>query len=97
MAGIAQWPIEGGNHTWVEVWDNGWHYIEASEQSEYDNTWFSARTKDADPDNPMTRIYAVSFEKTPLSFLMIWDYYNKFVYAENVTMRYKNLVHEPKG
>ena len=26
MAGIASWPGRGGNHTWVEVWDSGWHF-----------------------------------------------------------------------
>ncbi|MHC5543707.1 transglutaminase-like domain-containing protein, partial [Singulisphaera rosea] len=26
LAGIHSWPGRGGNHTWVEIWDDGWHF-----------------------------------------------------------------------
>ena len=26
FAGIPVWPNSGGNHSWVEIWDNGWHF-----------------------------------------------------------------------
>ena len=31
LAGIARWPNKEGNHTWVEVWDGGWHFTGAAE------------------------------------------------------------------
>ena len=34
LAGIASWPGRGGNHTWVEVWDDGWHFVGAAEPDE---------------------------------------------------------------
>eukprot|EP00954_Amorphochlora_amoebiformis_P002717 213471-Amorphochlora_amoeboformis.AAC.1 len=35
---------ENQNHSWVEVKINGkWHYIGASEESEFDKTWFTAQ------------------------------------------------------
>ena len=42
MAGIASWPGRGGNHTWVEVWDDGWHFVGAAEPDAkgLDHAWF---------------------------------------------------------
>ena len=42
LAGIASWPGRGGNHTWVEVWDNGWHFVGAAEPDDkgLDHAWF---------------------------------------------------------
>ena len=42
LAGIASWPGRGGNHTWVEVWDDGWHFVGAAEPDEkgLDHAWF---------------------------------------------------------
>ena len=42
LAGIAAWPGRGGNHTWVEVWDDGWHCVGAAEPDEkgLDHAWF---------------------------------------------------------
>lgn len=90
LAGIPSWPNTGGNHTWVEVWDNGWHYIGAAEPGEYDQTWFTEQTHNAKSDNPMNSIYAVTYEKTAITFPLVWDFYNQEIYAENVTSRYKN-------
>ncbi len=28
VAGIALWPSKTGNHTWVEVWDGHWYYLD---------------------------------------------------------------------
>ena len=42
LAGIASWPGRGGNHTWVEFWDNGWHFVGAAEPDDQglDHAWF---------------------------------------------------------
>jgi len=81
LVGTPSWK-NGGNHTWVEVWDNGWHYIGAAEPGEYDQTWFTEQAREAS-------IYAVSYKHTAVNFPMVWNYYNKEVYAETVTERYR--------
>ena len=44
VAGIPSWPGRGGNHTWVEVWDNGWHFVGAAEPDAngLNHAWFAA-------------------------------------------------------
>jgi transglutaminase-like putative cysteine protease len=91
IAGTAQWTGEPGNHTWVEVWDNGWHFIGAAEDGELDRTWFNDRARAADPSRRETRIYATSFKPTGDSFPMVWAPRNTSVPAVDVTARYRDL------
>jgi hypothetical protein len=78
----------GGNHTWVQIWDNGWHTLGASEVSPLDQTWFLANASKADLTDPVHRIYAASYAKTDLSFPMVWAMEDQGVYAEDVTAMY---------
>ena len=91
IAGTAQWTEQEGNHTWVEVWDNGWHFLGAAEAGELDQTWFNDRARVADPSRRETRIYATSFKPAGDSFPMVWDRRNETVPALNVTARYRAL------
>lgn len=98
LVGTPSWVLlsdthvtAGGNHTWVEIWDGGWHFLGASEESKLDDTWFVDSAKRADDSDPIHRIYAVSFRKTDTSFPMVWAPDVKDVYAEDVTERYKSL------
>ena len=89
LAGIPSWKNKRGNHTWVEVWDDGWHFTGAAEPNPngLNHTWFQNDAALADPDSRMHSIYAVSFRKTQTVFPMVWSP-EKRVYAENVTARY---------
>ena len=87
FVGIPMWTNMSGNHSWVEVWDNGWHYIGAGEPGPFDKTWFTGRAATTDPNKPQHRIYAVSFRKTNLKFPAMWKR-EIDVYAEDVTARY---------
>ena len=78
-----------GNHTWVEIWDQGWHYLGAWEESPLDETWFTPKAAAADDSQPQHRIYASSWRKTGLSFMMAWDLDDYSVNALNVTSFYK--------
>ncbi len=89
LAGIPLWPDQSGNHTWVEVWDNGWHYIGAAEPGVYDETWFTKKVQAMDPANRGFRIYAVSFQKTSLKFPCIWNPKISYVSAVDVTPAYQ--------
>lgn len=89
--GIPMWLDGSGNHSWVEVWDNGdWHFTGAAEPNgmELDKGWFTDRAALAQRDQRRHAIYAVSFERTPLQFPFYWDRKASYVRAVNVTDRY---------
>jgi len=90
FAGTPLWTNKSGNHSWVEIWDNGWHFTGAAEPSGdlLDRAWFVGRARTAQRDNPIHAIYAASFKKTPLLFPLVWDQHVDYVHAVNVTDRY---------
>ncbi len=63
LAGIASWPGRGGNHTWVEIWDDGWHFIGAAEPDEHglDHAWFVGDAAKAIKGSAQSAIYAVTY------------------------------------
>ena len=89
LAGIHTWPGTGGNHTWVEVWDNGWHYVGAAEPDQHglDHAWFTDKAKTAIQLKPENAIYAVTYRETGDHFPLAWDP-GSAINAENVTPRY---------
>ncbi|MFK7768658.1 MAG: transglutaminase domain-containing protein [Mariniblastus sp.] len=89
LAGIPSWKNKRGNHTWVEVWDDKWHFTGAAEPSDQglNHTWFQNDAALADPDSKLHSIYATSFKQTKTVFPMVWSP-EKRVFAENVTARY---------
>jgi len=100
FVGTPLWSDNSGNHSWVEIWDNGWHFTGAAEPSgdDLDKAWFLDRASTAKRDDPMNAIYAVSFQKTPVHFPLVWDRSIKYINAVNVTDRYLELsVKSPEG
>ncbi|MCA9070462.1 MAG: hypothetical protein KDA84_16130, partial [Planctomycetaceae bacterium] len=93
FVGTPLWTNKTGNHSWVEIWDEGWHFTGAAEPTgdQLDRGWFVARTSTAIRDNPLHAIYATSFKKTPLSFPCVWDPRIRYISAVNVTDRYVAL------
>ena len=90
FAGTPLWANKSGNHSWVEIWDNGWHFTGAAEPTDnkLDQGWFIANATSASRDNPIHAIYATSFKKTPLNFPCVWDENIQYISAVNVTDRY---------
>lgn len=90
FVGTALWSDGSGNHSWVEVWDDGWHFTGAAEPTgeDLDKGWFAARASGASRDDPQTAIYAVTWRTSPLSFPMVWRAADDSVPAVNVTDRY---------
>jgi predicted esterase len=90
VAGTPLWANNSGNHTWLEIWDGGWHFAGACEPDPkgLDRGWFVQNASEAKKDVPQHAIYAASFRKTDLSFPLVWDADRKDVFAENVTERY---------
>jgi transglutaminase-like putative cysteine protease/pimeloyl-ACP methyl ester carboxylesterase len=90
LAGTPMWTDMSGNHSWVEVWDNGWHFVGASEPDPkgLDHAWFQQKASQAVADVPLHAIYAASFKKTVLAFPLDWAPDIHWVNAVNVTARY---------
>ena len=100
FCGTPLWTDRSGNHSWVEVWDDGWHFTGAAEPAgdALDNVWFGDRASSARRDDRLHAIYASSFRRTPLFFPMVWDRDNRDVSAVNVTDRYTSrAVTLPEG
>jgi hypothetical protein len=90
LVGTPLWANKRGNHTWVEVWDNGWHFTGACEPDPagLDRGWFVGDAAQAKEDSFEHSIYAASFKRTNQHFPLVWAMRNKDVPAENVTDRY---------
>ncbi|QJE96476.1 transglutaminase domain-containing protein [Luteolibacter luteus] len=88
--GTPMWANERGNHTWVEVWDGGWHFTGADEYDKdgLNRGWFTNDAAQAKADVPKYSIYATSWKKDGLSFPMVWAENSQEVAAVNVTGRY---------
>ncbi len=90
LVGTPLWANKSGNHTWVEIWDKGWHFTGACEpdRNGLDRGWFMGNASQAKKDSFEHAIYAASFQKTKVHFPLVWDMKKKDVPAENVTDRY---------
>lgn len=91
IAGTALWSNKRGNHTWVEIWDNGkWYFTGADEYDAkgLNRGWFTGDASKAMADQWRHAIWASSWEKTGDHFPMVWNLRNQEVPAVNVTDRY---------
>ena len=89
LVGVPMWSDDSGNHTWVEIYDNGrWHFVGAAEPGPLDDTWFGSKAAKADATKPNYSVYAASFKRTHIPFPAVWAAGNRELYAENVTARY---------
>ena len=73
VAGTPLWSNGSGNHTWVEVWDGQWRFVGAAEPGEFNKTWFAGSAAKADDSQVEHRIYAASFQRTDVPFILVWD------------------------
>ncbi len=90
LAGTPAWTTKRGNHTWVEIWDDGWHFAGAAEPVDegLNHAWFTGDAARADDSQPAHRIYATSYATTGMHFPLVWSPENTQVPAINVTRRY---------
>lgn len=90
IAGTAMWANMRGNHTWVEVWDEGWHFVGAAEPDDagLDHAWFVHDAAEAKRDVPQNAIFATSFRRTGEHFPLGWLPGDTSIAAVNVTDRY---------
>lgn len=98
FVGTPLWSDKSGNHSWVEVYDDGWHFTGAAEPAGdvLDRAWFTGRAAGAKKDDPDHAIYATSFKRTPIHFPLVWNPDARYISAINVTQRYLAAI-EPVG
>lgn len=96
--GTPMWTNGRGNHTWVEVWDDGWHFTGADEYDPkgLNRGWFTGDAAKADASKPANAIYATSWKKGELSFPMIWAERSEAVAAVEITNHYTEKT-DPKA
>jgi len=91
FVGTPMWPDRSGNHSWVEVWDGGWHYTGAAEPTgdRLDEGWFTERVAECRGDEPQHAVYAVTWNDSPVQFPIGWsENAAQPIRAFNVTARY---------
>ena len=90
FVGTPMWYNNAGNHSWVEVWDGGWHHTGAAEPTgdELNNVWFSGLASRAVEGHPKYGIYAATWAKSELYFPMDWMPEVKEYKAVDVTQSY---------
>jgi poly(3-hydroxybutyrate) depolymerase len=91
VAAIASWPGRGGNHTWAEVWNDGWHFVGAAEPDAagLDHAWFAGDAAKAVKDSPKNAVWALTYRATGEHAPLKWDPAAR-VNGENVSDRYAN-------
>ncbi|MFN3192338.1 MAG: transglutaminase domain-containing protein [Aureliella sp.] len=100
FVGTPLWSNRSGNHSWVEIYDQGWHFTGACEATGADlnKGWFVDRASQAKRDSRIHAIYATSYKSTSVKFPMVWDRNADYVNAVNVTDRYTRLKEKlPEG
>lgn len=96
-AGTPRWTNKAGNHTWAEVWDQGWHFTGAAEPDPQglDRGWFAADAASASATAPEHAIYATTWAPGTGHFPLVWDPASRAVHALNVTERYTGAGDRP--
>ena len=90
FVGTPMWYNDSGNHSWVEIWDNGWHFTGAIEPTgdELNKVWFADRASKAVKGDIKYGIYAATWADSDLYFPMDWLKDVKTYNAIDVSDRY---------
>lgn len=90
FVGTPLWSDKSGNHSWVEVWDQGWQFTGAAEPSgdALNQAWFVERAAGAKAGDPLHAIFATTWRDSPQHFPLVWLPEDRSVRAIDVTQRY---------
>ena len=92
FVGTPSWYNNSGNHSWIEAWDDGWHFTGAAEPTDQklNESWFQDLASKAIQGNNKYGVFAATWEETNIHFPMDWLPEVKIYNAIDVTQRYKN-------
>ncbi len=102
FVGVPMWTNNSGNHSWVEIWDDGWHFTGAAEPTgdKLNRGWFVGRASGQKPGDKRYGIFATSFKRTDTIFPLAWSRFRKpdnEIYCVEVTERYAKKEPLPDG
>ena len=91
FVGTPSWYNDSGNHSWVEIWDNGWHFTGAAEPVDdlLNAGWFDNYASKAVQGHQKYGIFAVTWNPSDQYFPMDWLPGVKTYRGLDVTERYK--------
>ena len=94
FVGTPLWYNESGNHSWVEFWDEGWHYTGGAEPTgdKVDVSWFDGSAAKASKGHPQHAIFAVTWNTSDKHFPLVWLPEEQTYGAVDVTERYAEEV-----
>tara|TARA_Y100000588_G_scaffold310442_1_gene336001 strand:- start:30 stop:1127 length:1098 start_codon:yes stop_codon:yes gene_type:complete len=95
FVGTPSWYNDSGNHSWVEIWDDGWHFTGAAEPTELklDEGWFLDLAAQAKKGDIKYGIFAVTWGSSDLYFPMDWLPGVKKYKGIDITDRYTNRIY----
>ncbi len=90
FVGTPMWYNNSGNHSWVEIWDEGWHYTGAAEPTgnKLNQVWFSELASKAKKGDMKYGIFASTWSYSRNYFPMDWLPEIKTYRSIDVTDRY---------
>ncbi len=92
LAGVPMWHDDSGNHTWIEVWDDGrWEFVEALGGEGYGKAWWLEKIAKVNPDDPLYTVWATSYRPTGTHFPLEWDPADDTIPSVDVSARYLAL------
>lgn len=102
FVGVPMWTNNSGNHSWVEIWDDGWHFTGAAEPTgdKLNRGWFVGRASGQKPGDRRYGIFATSFKRTDTVFPLAWSRFREpgnEIYCVEVTERYAKKEPLPDG
>ena len=94
FVGTPLWYNNSGNHSWVEIWDEGWHFTGAAEPTgnSLDEAWFVDLASKAKQGDMRYGIFAVTWNTSDIYFPMDWLPAVKIYNAFDITHRYKQEI-----
>ena len=92
FVGTPLWYNDSGNHSWVEIWDDGWHFTGGAEPTgnKLDEAWFAGSAGKATKGDPEHAIFAVTWNHSEQHFPLVWLPEVTTYGAIDVTDRYKS-------
>lgn len=89
FVGTPLWSDGSGNHSWVEIWDDGWQFTGAAEPtgSNLNQAWFTDRAAKSTA-GAKHGIFAVSYQRTQQKFPLVWLRGEHEIFAVEVTEHY---------
>jgi len=74
FTGTPLWYNESGNHSWIEFWDNGWHYTGGGEPTGdvVDVAWFDGSASKATKGHAQHAIFSVTWNESKQHFPLVW-------------------------